>query len=118
MMRAIAALLALLGVTGSATAQGDSPFRIEKVQGAFEQMRKTSGFDITKPLQWGFFFVSADRTSLQPVRSDLTREGYQFIGERQDEKGTFWLELARLEIHTPESLHKRNTELFARAKKY
>ena len=117
-MRAVAALLALVGIADSASAQSDSPFRIEKVLGAFEQMRNAPGFDIRKPLQWGFFFVSADRTSLQTVRSDLSKEGYQFIGERQDESGRFWLELAKIEVHTAESLHKRNTELFARAKKY
>jgi len=116
--RVIASLLGLLGIADVAIAQGDSPFRFEKVQAAFEQMRKTPGFDVTRPLQWGFFFVSPDRQALQPIRSDLIREGYQFVGERKDESGAFWLELARLEVHTPESLHKRNTELFALARKY
>jgi hypothetical protein len=117
-MRVLTALVALFVISGSVVAQTDSPFRIEKVRGAFEQMRNTPGFDTSKPLQWGFFFNSADRTSLQTVRSDMSREGYQFVSERQDENGRFWLELAKVEVHTPESLHTRNTELFERAKKY
>jgi hypothetical protein len=117
MVRAIAALLALLGISGLATAQGDSPFRIESVLSAFEQMRRTPGFDTAKPLQWGFFFVSSDRVPLQAVRTDLSDDGYRFVSERQDDKGRYWLELAKVEVHTPDTLHKRNNELFAWAKR-
>lgn len=98
----------------SAMAQGPTPFQFEKIAGAFEQMRNTPGFDVSKPLQWGFFFFFArSPEALAPVRSKLEASGYAYVEEHRGKDGSHWLQLAMIEIHTPESLHKRNQELYS-----
>jgi hypothetical protein len=97
----------------SAMAQGPTPFKFEKIVGAFEQMRNAPGFDVTKPLQWGFFFVARSPEALAPVRSKLEGLGYAYIEEHRGKDGSYWLQLAKVEIHSPESLHQRNQELYS-----
>jgi hypothetical protein len=116
MNRFLVTVLSIFGFVSMVHAQSDSPFRSEKVVGAFEQMRSTPGFDTTKPLQWGFFFISSSREPLLKISKQLQSEGYQYVEEHQDKNGKFWLQLAKIEIHTPESLHRRNGELFNFAK--
>jgi hypothetical protein len=108
-------LATALFVTGAnlASAQGPSPFQLEKILGAFEQMRATPGFDVSKPLQWGFFFISSSREAFASVRSTLEERGYAYVEEHRAKDGNYWLQLSRLEIHTPQSLHKRNQELYS-----
>lgn len=118
MKNLITTLLSIVGLSGAAFAQTDSPFRLEKVVAAFEQMLATPGFDTSKPLQWGFFFISSTSTELQNVRKELEKRGYIYVSEHQDENKHYWLELAKIEIHTPDSLHKRNLELFSFAKNF
>ena len=105
-------LLALALLVSVSFAQGPSPFRLDKVVGAFEQMRSTPGFDVSRPLQWGYFFVAPTQEPLAAIRSALEPNGYVYVESHVDPKGKHWLQLARVEVHTPESLHKRNQELF------
>jgi hypothetical protein len=113
MKRFIIAIALLAGGVGFAVAQAPSPFRYEQVLGAFERMRTTPGFDVSRSLQWGFFFVSSSRETLSSIRSELEAKGYSYVEEHRGKDGSHWLQLAKIEIHSPESLHKRNQELFA-----
>jgi hypothetical protein len=115
MRRFLAALLSVLGIASCAVAKSESPFKYENVVVAFESMRSTPSFDLSKPLTWGFFFTSNEPGLLQPVRSQLASDGYLFVRQSKDEDGLWWLEVSRTEVHSPESLHARNTELFAYA---
>ena len=118
MNRFLATVLSVLGFFSMAHAQSDSPFQLEKIVGAFEEMKSSPGFDTSKPLQWGFFFISPSKEALSKINKQLQSEGYQYVEEYQDENGNFWLQLAKIEIHTPESLHKRNGVLFSFAKRF
>ena len=112
MKQFLAMLLSLIGSSSSAGAQAQSPFTYEKLQSTFSQMESTPGFDVTKPLVWGYFFTAKKADNLMPARAKLVSDGYDFIRLEEDENGLWWLELSRAEVHSPESLHVRNTELF------
>ncbi len=118
MNRFFTTVFMLFGLVAVAHAQSDSPFDYEKVAGAFEQMKATPGFDTSKPLQWGFFFISTKRAPLLEIGKILQSSGYQYVEEHQDENGKFWLQLAKIEVHTSKSLHIRNGELLLFTKKY
>jgi Regulator of ribonuclease activity B len=118
MKRFLFATLLYFGLTGIPYGQSDSPFKLEKVVDAFEQMKKAPGFDSSGPLQWSYFFISAMRSPLSEISNKLEANGYQYIKEYRGDDGKFWLHVAKTEIHTPKSLHQRNGELFQFAKRY
>ena len=117
-IRLLSLALVLLTASPIAVANAASPFRLETIVGAFEQMRSTLGFDVSRPLQWGHFFVASSSEPLRTIRSRLEASGYIYVEEHRDEKGNHWLQMAKIEVHTPESLHKRNQDLYAFASQF
>jgi hypothetical protein len=82
-------------------------------------MREDAPFDVEGPLLWGYFFVDADKARLKPLAEELARQGFREAGLfRSDDRGTYFLQVERVERHTPESLHQLNQQLYALAERF
>lgn len=79
---------------------------LEKIKAMFGKMEK-NGWDTTRPLKWGFFFMSRNEKNLKQIYEKLKDYGYVFENIHQDED--LWvLQSSKTESLTPEKLHKRN----------
>lgn len=67
-----------------------------------------SGFDITTNLKWGFFFLDMNKDRLLAVFDELQGSGYNLESMEEKEGGLWQLYVTKVEILTPEKLHKRN----------
>jgi hypothetical protein len=90
---------------------------LEQLREMLARIAADANWDMTRPLLWGYFFVSNFREPLEEARRKLEALGYRFVmiylGEKDDpgDADTWWLHVEREEIHTPETLYERNGEL-------
>lgn len=81
----------------------------ENLVDIFNKMQ-TDGFEINAPLKWGFYFVDSDKAKLMSVFEELRDKNYVlediFSAEENGEDCT--LHVSKIEVLTPEKLHKRN----------
>jgi hypothetical protein len=117
-MKKLITTLVFSSLCCAALAQTDSPFKLERLQSVFERMRSNPSFDVSKPIQWGFFFRAATKEHFVQMRKELESQGYIYVEEHQDRSSQHWLQLSKIEIHNPDSLHALNNELFIYAKKF
>ena len=94
-MKKLITSLILLSFFLSANAQPDSPFKLERLQSVFEKMRSTPGFDVSMPMQWGFFFRAPTRDYFSQIRKELEAQGYVYVEEHQDKSNQQWLQLTK-----------------------
>jgi hypothetical protein len=86
---------------------------LQKLQDMFTGMRAQTKWNVDGDLLWGYFFTSRDRTKLEPVAQNLLRAGYRVVRIFQtDDRRIHVLHVERVETHTPETLHARNTEFY------
>lgn len=115
MIRTVAIALTLASAT--ALAQSDLPerFGLTATAGIFDKIRAAPGFDLTKPAVFGYFFNSADPGRIQTIRGKLEAQGFQFVETHLDRNGRTWLQVAKAETHSPETLVERNRQFTALA---
>lgn len=73
----------------------------------FEKMSRDD-FNTTMPLKWGFFFFDTDRNKLLKVYEELKDKEYKLENIIQMNDKMWRLFTTKVEILTPEKLHKRN----------
>jgi len=78
-----------------------------RLENTFKQMA-SDGFDVNGPLKWGFFFFDSDKSKLIKVFDELKDHGYQQEDLNQLEDDEWRLFVSKVDILTPEKLHKRN----------
>ena len=67
---------------------------------------------------WGYFFTHQEPKLLEKARDELVSKGYRFVDiylsdrENENDPDMYWLHVEKIEIHTPESLDKRNDEFY------
>ena len=100
---------------------------LEMLQDFFAETRQknTAGakpWSIDDTCRWSYFFVDQDGDLLEPVAEHLQAQGYEFVAitepDDDDEDPYFYLQLDRVEKHTPQSLHARVQELYALAEEF
>ncbi len=97
-------------------AQPASRIRLEQLEAMFANMRAQTKWNIDGPLLWGYFFFDPSVEKLQRAASLLAATGYTVVGiSPVSQRGTFRLHVEKVELHTPASLHARNTEFYALA---
>lgn len=85
----------------------------------FENMRSHPGWDVDGELLWGYFFTDPDPKKLEAAVDPLVHAGYRFVDIHPTEDWTtYFLHVEKIEKHTPESLHLRNTEFYRFADEY
>ena len=96
----------------------------ELLENMFADMRKKSKWNVDGPLLWGYFFTALDKAKLEAAASALVKDGYTFVdiwlpeSKESEDSLMWWLHVERVEHHTVDSLHKRNTALYALASKF
>ena len=73
-------------------------------------------WSIDEVCRWSFFFVDEDGSALLPVARHMESLGYTVVGITEpddDEDPFFYLQVDKVEQHTPSSLHARVAELYA-----
>jgi hypothetical protein len=104
-------------VPATSQEQGSKISRVQ-VEQVFNQLRARTPWNIEGPLTWGFFFTSFSKKSLEDAAKLLDQKGYRFVEIRPNERRSqtdpefWWLHVERFEIHTVDSLDKRNQELY------
>jgi hypothetical protein len=113
--RLVILLLTCASFAAAAQVALPDPLRFLATHNLFERIRADPGFDLTKPATFGYFFESKDESALSRVREAMTRDGYNFVSEHRTRGGVFVLQVAKIEVHTVDSLVERNRVLFSEA---
>lgn len=79
---------------------------------------KEHGFDVIKPLKWGFFFLDKGKDSLLDIINALDGASYSIESLELQEDGRWRLALSSVEILSPEKLHLRNLDFNNLASQY
>ena len=91
---------------------------LESLEEMFENIKKQTKWDTTKPLLWGYFFTNSNPKLLEMARDVLVKKGYRYVDiylsdkDNPDDNDMWWLHIEKEEIHTPQSLDKRNDDLY------
>jgi regulator of RNase E activity RraB len=89
----------------------------------FASIRATTDWPIDGDMLWTYFFADTDREKLERASRELEKSGYRVVGieaptDDDDDRETLYLQVERIETHTPETLDRRNTELYALARAF
>jgi hypothetical protein len=105
-------------------AQAQSPVPREQLEQMFANIVKDTKWDMSREMLWGYFFTHPTRQPLERVSRELSQLGYRVVNISLSDKGQstdpdlWWLHVERVETHSVASLHKRNIELTAFAKRH
>ncbi|WP_241463951.1 ribonuclease E inhibitor RraB [Rhodoferax saidenbachensis] len=105
------------------TVQAQSPVPREQLEQMFANITKQTKWDMSRPMLWGYFFTNKSRPPLEAAAKELSAQGYKVVNiylsdkDKPNAPDLWWLHVERVEAHSVESLHSRNTELAAFAKR-
>ncbi|WP_206606625.1 ribonuclease E inhibitor RraB [Steroidobacter cummioxidans] len=111
-------LMAILAIPAATWAQGRKMITREALVEMFESIGRDTKWDMSKPMLWGYFFTDAGRAKLEKAAPLLEKEGYRFveifISDKEDpnDPDLWWLHVEKVEVHTPDTLNKRNKGLY------
>ena len=93
---------------------------LEQLQEMFEGIAQGPGWDMTRPMLWGYFFTDESRDKLAGLVPALEAQGFRFVDlyvpDLDEGEEEFWfLHVEKEEAHSPESLHARNAGFYALA---
>lgn len=98
---------------------------ITHVNMMFDNIKKNTNWDTSADLRWSYYFSHGDRSQLEKAQEKLVAKGYRFvdlnISEDDDEfapVGSYYLQIDKIETHSPKSLDKRNDEFFIFANEF
>jgi len=114
--RVTVALIAGLAIATAPSASEAATISRDQLEQMFAQIRSTSGWDLSRPLLWGYFFLDGDRAALERAAGLLAERGYRPVGIERVGKGrrAVWkLHVERVEVHTVDTLDQRNSDLNA-----
>ena len=85
----------------------------EKLEEMFDEIARNAGWDMSKPMLWGYFFTHTTRDELEVAASTLAKEGYRIVEiSEDDDEPLFWLHVERVEAHSVDSLYERNQSFY------
>jgi hypothetical protein len=104
----------LVGLTATAMGQPSNRIPLAQLELMFDDMRKKTNWNVDGPLLWGYFFVDPSREKLSKAAERLRTDGYSIVEIRKVPESAVMHQLhaERVEAHSPESLHARNSKLY------
>ena len=66
------------------------------------------GWDISKNLKWSYFFFDKNKEKLMELFEEIKDRNYILESLHKNDTNYWVLQISKIEIHTPESLHNRN----------
>jgi hypothetical protein len=88
----------------------------DQLQEMFDSM--SDRWDVSEPLLWGYFFTHSSRVPLEKAAKLLEASGYRFVeihlGDKESatEPDEWWLHVEKVEVHSVDSLDRRNQEFY------
>lgn len=88
-----------------------------ELQAMFDNIAKDAGWDMTRPMLWGYFFTATEREPLERAAKMLEEQGYRFVeifesDPDEDDPELWWLHVSRVEAHSVDTLEQRNAALY------
>ena len=80
---------------------------LERLREMFAIM-EADGLDVSIPLRWGHFVFHSLPEPLAQLAPEMEQVGYSCESLHEDDDGQWVLQLSKTEIHSAESLHRRN----------
>lgn len=96
---------------------------VEQLDEMFNDIKEQGQWDLSKPLLWGYFFTDGDPTKLALVIPEIESMGYSIVDifqakkEDETEADSFYLHVAKIEIHNSKTLNKINDDFYILAHK-
>ncbi len=119
-MRLVVVLLAAILLAQPLPAEAETRvISRDQLEEMFQGIKDGTSWDLSRPLLWGYFFTDASSERLRAAAALLEKEGYRFVDiypaddDSSSNRPDWWLHVERVEHHTVDSLHQRNTELEA-----
>lgn len=85
----------------------------DQLQQMFDDIARNAGWDMSKPMLWGYFFTHTSREELESAARTLAGDGYRVVEiSEDDDEPLFWLHVERVEAHTVDSLYERNESFY------
>jgi hypothetical protein len=108
----IASCLLVAGAGFAAPRKDPAQERRDRLVEAFTNMRTQTKWNLEGDMLWGFFFTNHTRGPLAPVAKHLAEKGYRVVDiYLDDERENWWLHVEKIEVHSVDSLLKREAEL-------
>lgn len=93
---------------------------LDQIKEMFANVTNNAGWDLSQPMEWGYFFTDRKRAKLETALRELKKDGFEFvdlfmpqIDEGQEDY--FFLHVMKVAVHSPESLLAQNAQLYALA---
>lgn len=80
---------------------------VNRLMELFHRMQ-IDGFDISKPLLWGFYFINSERDRLSLLFEELKQYNYKLEAIKKSGSREWQLKVTKVDTLTPEKLHRRN----------
>lgn len=72
----------------------------------------SQGIDSKKPLLYSYFFIDKNQGNLENLKKRLLADNYRLVRlEKIEDEKVYILNVEKIEIHTPKSLHERENQL-------
>jgi len=97
---------------------------LESLVEMFNNVENNSQWDMAKNMLWGYFFTHNEPQKLEQAAGVLNEQGYRIVDiylsdkDEPNDPDMFWLHVEKTETHSPESLDKRNDELYIFANEF
>ena len=99
--------------------------QIDGIKEIFAAAKSEDNWNLDEEMLYSYYFVDTNVDKLEKLGIFLEKEGYDFLdvfelGDEETDKSTgeYLLHIDKVEIHTPESLARRNVEFQKLADEY
>jgi len=103
----------------------DTESQLEGIEKIFDDAKREDGWNLNEEMLYSFYFVDENVDKLEKLGLKLEEDDYDFVDvfelgdeETDESTGEYLLHIDKVEIHTPESLAKRNVEFAKLAEDY
>ncbi len=103
----------------------DTESQIEGIKKIFDDAKREDNWNLNEEMLYSYYFVDEDVDKLEKLGLKLEEDEYDFVdifelGDDETDKSTgeYLLHIDKVEIHTPESLARRNVEFAKLAEEY
>jgi hypothetical protein len=96
---------------------------LDNIKAMFTSVADGAGWDLSKPMEWGYFFTDRKRAKLETALKELQQQGFAYVDMfipqlDEGQEDYFFLHVMKVDVHTPESLFEQNARLYALAAKH
>ena len=103
----------------------DAESQLAGIGKIFDDARREDNWNLSEEMLFSYYFVDENVDKLEKLGLKLEEDGYDFVDifelgdeETDESTGEYLLHIDKVEVHTPESLARRNVEFQKLADQY